>query len=89
MTSLAKRLARWLDALADRPADPGALTGDQRGRRTAHRAVVPEPDPGKVAEPSGRASGPDPEPQGREALDRILAEQRNRMRGRRRRPAGE
>ena len=97
MANLFKKLVDRIDAAADRPADPTALTSGRTSRRGS-RATLPEPaaDSGEAApnvelspERPRRTRRPArPELEGQEAIDRILAEQRNRMRGHKREQPG-
>lgn len=66
---LLQSLVRRMDSIADRDADPAALTGRAGHRRHGLRVVV-EPLPERTPE------------EAQQALDELLADQHRRMRGR-------
>jgi hypothetical protein len=70
VTGLLRRLIAGIDEFADRPADPGVLTGRRTRRDRSHQAV----DPLVADEPVTQRQAED-------ELARIRAEQRRRMRG--------
>ena len=82
-----KKLVGRIDAVADRPADPAALSGWRDSRRGG-RAAAPIPPAAAHVELDPvlrRSRSARPDLEGQEAIDAILAEQRSRMRGQKRR----